>query len=65
MCKMQTLVYSSSTPYYDAPGVVFLNPRKDSLDSNSTRVVFNSDFYNKANKHQYQIHEMTLYSDFK
>merc|ERR1712226_601757 len=52
-------------PYADAPGVLFLDKRKDQSDPYSSRLVFSSDFMTKRNTQQYQIHEMTLYSDFK
>lgn len=64
-CKMESLVLGSSQPFFSQDGVVFLPKRKDQRDPDSTRFVFDSDFINKSNKTQYQIHEMTLYSDFK
>jgi len=63
-CKAETLVEGSSQPYFDQPGVLFLDQRKGQFDKKSQRFLFDSDFLNKSNKQQYQIHEMTLYSDF-
>ena len=63
-CISETLVVGSSSPYLDQPGVLFLDQRKDQHDKGSQRFIFDSDFLNKGNKQQYQIHEMTLYSDF-
>jgi len=63
-CKAETLVVGSSQPYFDQPGVLFLDQRKGKHNEGSQRFLFDSDFLNKSNKQQYQIHEMTLYSDF-
>jgi hypothetical protein len=63
-CTAETLVVGSSMPYLDQPGVLFLEKRNDQHDKESQRFLFDSDFLNKGNKQQYQIHEMTLYSDF-
>ena len=63
-CKAETLVRGSSMPYLDMPGVLFLKRRESQTDKGSQRFVFDSDFINKSNKTQYQLHEMTLYSDF-
>ena len=63
-CKAETLVVGSSMPFLDQPGVIFLDQRNDQHDKGSQRFVFDSDFINTGNKQQYQMHEMTLYSDF-
>lgn len=63
-CTMDSLIKGSSVPKFSQIGVIFLKQRENTVDPNTDRFVFTSQYFNPKNLLQYQIHEMNLYSDF-
>jgi len=62
--KMQTLIRISSQPYFAQPGVLFPEEFVDDGTS-EIHMAFSSQFVNKDDKLEYQVHRATLRDDFQ